>query len=1730
MTNRYSVNRNESLISYLQHHNEKRNVTGATYALFFNNTGVSTVPLIKSMTGNDLTIEFMFKPLRQSGTLISYAKHKTFAITVSYTIKLHFGKYVIDTKIPTELHRWCQISIVWESKKKSMQFYSFDENKNVVRRRYSFVENPFESGGILSLGQWVLSPGDTELQTKPSFLGIIDEVRIWKRLFDPVWIQQNIGMNVLPSDPELSALWKINDGEGHIVKNLVTEEHMYLSLPPWKQPIWVFSDAPVKRQYAPSDVPLEVNFTNKEAEVKTAVHCRMLVYDTDLFSSCKRLGAELQMFYMACIQIVAESGKLDSSLDTVITFADHCQAELNLTYWPARRLCNKTPNNQGLFPDWISENCETKCLFGAADPKHRSSCNCLSGFWGETCNQVCPGGIIRPCSTHGQCNKRSGMCSCDVNWNGNENCSVCSNGWYGDRCQYVLASFVPQNPLVAVGSVFGQVFFHRFDGISFSLEQHGEFYIVSSKVDNFAVQIRQSICVVGNKYLNLCIVSLALRFKNSVIVVRAPITSAPETRNVPFVWLDSKPVIVDHETKLSKYFVMTRTSRITYSINAPNKMRFDIRVGHSISFTFSIPRQYCLNATGLQGFCSLLNQRPNTTMGEILIQRSLVSARDSLFVYKYSGFNEPRELTGGGFGLVFIDSFVVSQSLNLQDINVITVELLVNIKMYGGTLLSYASKINTFALVNNKMLIISYQGKVFDVGLSLEIGKWNQISMEFNNYLGILKIFVFDSRGSVKVRVLQLDKEIWKNDGVLALGQWIPSQKDKQPPKSNFFGRIDEVRIWNRTSYAELVKSTWRLNVQPEVYKDLLHLWKMNEVQGRIVHDLVGGVDFIMKRFHQAHWDFSNAKVTLPELEVTTSDHVLKDKATSFCYSLLLKGTLFDQCKSIGKQVAQFYYQSCLHEALTNEDLNAAINTVLSYADYCQTVLILPTWPAKELCNDFPKEQFPYWIGRLCDIKCVFGYPVISKNNTNEVECRCEYGYWGTHCENLCPGGLFNVCNGHGACNSINGTCSCEPRWSSDIESEVSSSLPCSKCSKGWTGENCDIAFINKTLSSGITIGYGDPHFTTSTGLSYHFETPGAFLLLNTPNVTVQLLQTPCNNRLSCRRISELAVRTSKFLLTVRYEDQVTIDIMLEDFKSGLTLPLQRKETWVSFTTDETSQYRWPTPNTLELVLPNKEEMVVLFYDGTLGTAIETSNVQNNTNGLGGSKMSNMITSFQSLQRTNNTHVLTQDFIDTNLTANLTIDDNDNLLRNNYSNHKFNGAGFMLGFNHGHLFNEQGEQLPVLEEFTLEFWVCIVNQGFSIQELCSTIDKPINTTRSIIQGKHALFSSTKQMSKFAVISESDGYSVAWNDQIVKTNLTAIEGIWTHFALTWRNNDGRLQIITNSRNSSFTEYGVQIGLQLDLTGSIYFGYYKGSKSDYELHGALDEIRLWQYAKTEQKIRQLTHLKFDYYARGLLLNMPLDQGFGASVNAWKYPMLNEQTTSIQDDNVTNIQFQLSVERPPSWLPSGVKTLPLTNYTVIFYNSSLKVQAHKLCYQWFYTGNVQTLCSSQLISQARFFFESCLADIADGGSLAHHKLSISLFGFYCQKVLGVEKCKLHGTYDAFPPCHKEGRDIDFPILIVTITTVVVVMVIVLGCCIICCCVRRRRKRRQDKKQKAGYLDEYEGTMYSMYAAGSGADVSLEPMLKELKEKVTSQGDANKAMNMYGGGEEEEEAETGF
>ena len=741
--------------------------TGARYALHFHLNGIISQTLIRTFTtGKDITIELLFKPF-SNGTVLSYAYHKTFGIIIRDTLHLEFGlHWSKDTGIYIEVGTWYHVSITWHEKIQFLEVYVITKNDVIHRRQFSIPENPFLPGGILTLGYWEPSPGDTEIRIRDEFTGIIDELRVWHRAFNPVTVQQNWRMNVLPNTPSLSGLWKFNEGYGKIVHNLVTSEHLYLSSTVWSPAKWIISDADIALNLSSVNKPFETPFVNQTLHHTALEWCKELFYRGSLNNYCKKLGAIVEFYYITCVQTVARTTRKTSTLSVVIQFSDYCQKSLSLSNWPAQELCNHFGDIK--FPYWIGDRCDIPCVFGHRDSKNKNKCRCYDGYWGSDCSNVCPGGYDNPCNGHGVCNPGDGTCTCQVNWNGDTVCSACSSDWFGNLCQYATARYSILKTL-SVASVKGQGYFTTFHGISFYLPKYGEFYLIRSTSSHFAVQIRQTPCMYHKMYRPLCTTGISIRFNiDLTVTIRSRVTN--ENIYYPLIWTNGKPISVDHVIYFSARIRMTRIALNRYEITGPNGLLFTLTVAQSLSIRLRIPASLCKQSMGILGPCEQRLSYQNTTDVHALdntITNGTVDQSKSLFIYKHEHFHEIRHLTGAWFNLRITDSHIVSDTLLLGSHDVITVEIFVKIKSYGGTLLSYGKE-EYLSLTSERDIRVVYGSVEYKTGLIFSLNVWSQITLVWIKSSFVLQIYYHDYARSLTMpllRTYQFTTQIFPNEG-----------------------------------------------------------------------------------------------------------------------------------------------------------------------------------------------------------------------------------------------------------------------------------------------------------------------------------------------------------------------------------------------------------------------------------------------------------------------------------------------------------------------------------------------------------------------------------------------------------------------------------------------------------------------------------------------------------------------------------------------------------------------------------------------------------------------------------------------------------------------------------------------------------------------------------------------------------------------------------------------------
>ena len=144
--------------------------------------------------------------------------------------------------------------------------------------------------------------------------------------------------------------------------------------------------------------------------------------------------------------------------------------------------------------------------------------------------------------------------------------------------------------------------------------------------------------------------------------------------------------------------------------------------------------------------------------------------------------------------------------------------------------------------------------------------------------------------------------------------------------------------------------------------------------------------------------------------------------AVTTCNTFFNTGPINSACGSLTDR-RNYYYVSCVNDVKQARDADYAMDSVLQFATECQTTLGLNTWPAQTLCNSFPSRSFPTWFGSSCTLRCSFGSKITGVN-----ACKCDSGYWGTNCDQKCPGTALE-CNGHGTCQQATGACACTVQW-----------------------------------------------------------------------------------------------------------------------------------------------------------------------------------------------------------------------------------------------------------------------------------------------------------------------------------------------------------------------------------------------------------------------------------------------------------------------------------------------------------------------------------------------------------------------------------------------------------------------------------------------------------------------------------------------------------------------------
>ena len=685
--------------------NEKREISPSRDCLKFRGTAVDTRVIRGSFTTSvRITIEFFVKVESFGGTILSYSSDKTSGIINDNTVKIQFSTNIYDTGVRLQIGEWYWLTISFNRLTKMLRFYCLDSN-GLIRQTTLLVPHVlFTSGGTLSLGHWQTTVGGVTNVNREPFNGYIDELRVWNIFIEASAVRQSRNRIIKYKANGLIGLWLFDEGEGTIAHDTIGGHHFYFPVEPTARPEWKFS-------YARTGPPLQSSkistWNNQSLRAEATEVCRRFILNSVNNANCgSKLGlAHSQFYYTSCLEDVKASGSINSAYLSIVGYTDYCQYYLNLPVWPLQRYCNLMPKE--LVTTLKGPNCNVSCLFGDMDSSGEN-CVCWKGYWGTNCSEICPGGAITPCNSHGKCSEETGKCECDYNWLGNEHCTRCTPGWHGENCN--VASTTGNSS--CVGFTGGH--YQTFDGVRFSFLAAGEFKVIQSA--GFVMHLRQVPCYDG-KFR--CVDGLAFLFDGSLRLVI--LASVPGTRQ-PVVWLDQTKLDINQKVvAVGSNYLLEQTSSTTSVLRSrDNRVIIKIRlIGKRLQFVAQVPRQVCLNSVALGGSCDGIRENDhNETAGMSLEELFGVLPGASLFsaVIGYKDFSTV--ITGSEYALKFDGIGVITDII--PDVFVgdyVTVELMYQTFEGNGTLFTYSKEMSFSVVLIEREFCLRTNGIISHTGI-----------------------------------------------------------------------------------------------------------------------------------------------------------------------------------------------------------------------------------------------------------------------------------------------------------------------------------------------------------------------------------------------------------------------------------------------------------------------------------------------------------------------------------------------------------------------------------------------------------------------------------------------------------------------------------------------------------------------------------------------------------------------------------------------------------------------------------------------------------------------------------------------------------------------------------------------------------------------------------------------------------------------------------------------------
>ena len=484
------------------------------YSLFFNQWGIMSAPLPASVFDGtkNTTFDIKVKISSNNGLILGYSADSKFSVFFeSGQLKLWANGQKYATNFTFTQDEWTHLFVSHDMLSDTVTVTVFIDSLLSYQETLSVPNVVFNSGGYFILGYWQIKPP----ASFGKMVGMIGTLRVWDKVLDDYVMYDASITQIVAGYENLVILYEFTEGSGLTSYDSVNS--VGVSMPRTGEVTWFITDMP----QAPKSTDECPTSSSSEESISSNIEtCQEMLQSATLQSACDDLGADFVASYFldACQKDFSYTSSLKALVDVCTTIVDPPTS-------PVTEICTDGTD------DHYQTVCSEFCKFGTPS---KSGCECHSGYWGETCDGVCPGGSDNPCYGHGICDLVTGQCGCFQGFSELQNCSQCEAMYIEPECEirypptYNATENVVDNtnePVIKSCMISSVGMVINFMEISYDFKQVGQFYLVNPDSGNPQVpdiRITTTSCFTSRS----CITSLYLAYKADTVDVQGSSSSA----------------------------------------------------------------------------------------------------------------------------------------------------------------------------------------------------------------------------------------------------------------------------------------------------------------------------------------------------------------------------------------------------------------------------------------------------------------------------------------------------------------------------------------------------------------------------------------------------------------------------------------------------------------------------------------------------------------------------------------------------------------------------------------------------------------------------------------------------------------------------------------------------------------------------------------------------------------------------------------------------------------------------------------------------------------------------------------------------------------------------------------------------------------------------------------------------------------------------------------------------